>query len=131
MASHVDWVRKFCLSLPHTTEDIQWENVLLFRIARRIYCLVPLEPGAMGKIAFKCTPDKFAELIELEGIIPAPYMARNCWVSVVDLNVLRRAAIEELIENSYWLVRERLPKRVQESLYQQGRATGKKKGGIE
>ena len=27
-----------------------------------------------------CTPEMFAELIEREGIIPAPYLARAMWV---------------------------------------------------
>jgi predicted DNA-binding protein (MmcQ/YjbR family) len=116
MASHIDWVREFCLSLPHTTEDIQWENDLLFRIANKIYCVVALEPHAANKIAFKCTEEKFAELVEVDGIIPAPYMARNHWVSIVDLNALRQPEIKELIRNSYQLVMAKLPKKTQTAL---------------
>jgi|SRR5579862_2550588 len=116
MPSHVEWVREFCLSLPHTTEDIQWGNDLLFRIAKKIYCGVPLEPQAKVKLTLKCTPEKFAELVEIEGIIPAPYMARNYWVAFVDLNALRRSEISELIRNSYRLVFEKLPKKLQTQL---------------
>ena len=117
MASHIDWVRAFCLSLPHATEDVQWEHDLLFRIAGKMFCVANLEPGlSPTKIAFKCTPEKFAELVEIEGIIPAPYMARNHWVALLEMDALRQPEIKELIECSYRLVREKLPKKIQAGL---------------
>ena len=116
MPSHIDWVREFCLSLPHATEDVQWENNLLFRIAQKMFCIVSLEPAARVKFCFKCTPEKFAELVEIEGVIPAPYMARNHWVGIVELNALRQAEIKELIRNSYQMVLEKLPKKLQTEL---------------
>jgi predicted DNA-binding protein (MmcQ/YjbR family) len=116
MTSHIDWVREFCLALPHTTEDVQWGNDLLFRIANKIYCVTCLEPAAPVKLCFKCTPEKFAELVEVEGIIPAPYMARNHWVALVEMNALRQAEIKELIRNSYQLVLQKLPKKQQAEL---------------
>jgi len=118
MSSYIDWVRAFCLTLPHTTEDIQWGNDLLFRIAEKIYCVACLEPTAATKIAFKCTPEQFVELVEVEGIIPAPYMARNHWVALVDVAALRQPEIKELIRGSYQLVIERLPKKRQAELQQ-------------
>ena len=30
-------IRKFCLSLPHATEGIQWEDDLLFRIGGKMF----------------------------------------------------------------------------------------------
>jgi len=113
MASHIDWVRAFCLSLPHATEDVQWEHNLLFRIAGKMFCIANLEPGlSPTKIAFKCTPEKFAELVEIESIIPAPYMARNHWVALLEMDALRQPELKELIECSYQLVREKLPKKM-------------------
>lgn len=117
MAAYIDWIRDFCSALPHTTEDVKWEHNLLFRIAGKIYCVANLEPGVSPtKIAFKCTPETFAELVEIEGIIPAPYMARNHWVSLTEMNALRQAEIKELIRNSYRLVLEKLPKKKQAAL---------------
>lgn len=117
MASYIDWVRDYCRSLPHATEDIQWEHNLLFRIAGKIFCIANLEPAmSPAKISFKCTPEKFVELVEIEGIIPAPYMARNHWVSVTEIDALRQAEIKELIAHSYRLVLERLPRKTQSAL---------------
>jgi len=120
VASHIDWLREFCLGLDHATEDVQWENVLLFRIAGKIFCTTPLEPSSPVKVCFKCTPEKFAQLVEIEGIIPAPYMARNYWIAMVEINALRQAEIKELIRNSYQLVFARLSKRLQHKLNQPG-----------
>ena len=117
MPSYVDWIRSFCLSLPLATEDVQWEHNLLFRIAGKMFCIANLEPGVSPtKIAFKCTPEKFAELVEIDGIIPAPYMARNHWVAMLEMEALRQAELKELIEKSYHLVREKLPKKTQASM---------------
>ena len=134
MPSYLDWVRAFCLSLPHATEGVQWEHDLLFRIAGKMFCVANLEPGmSPTKIAFKCTPEKFAELVEIEGIIPAPYMARNHWVAMLDMNALRQPDIKELIQESYQMILEKLPKKIQAGLQTQpttkaarGKSVGKK-----
>jgi predicted DNA-binding protein (MmcQ/YjbR family) len=121
MPSYIDWVRKFCLGLPYTTEKVRWEHNLLFCVGEKMFCVANLEPG-MGPslVTFKCTPQKFAELVEIEGIIPAPYSARNHWVSVTDLNSLRQSELKENIRESYRLVFEKLPKRIQAGLAVKG-----------
>jgi len=117
MPSYLDWVRAFCLSLPNATEDVQWEHNLLFRIAGKMFCIANLEPAVSPtKICFKCTPEKFAELTEIEGIIPAPYMARNHWVAMLDMNALRQPEIKELIAESYRMILAKLPKKTQAGL---------------
>jgi predicted DNA-binding protein (MmcQ/YjbR family) len=117
MPSYVDSVRAFCLSLPHATEDVQWEHNLLFRIAGKMFCIANLEPAVSPtKICFKCTPEKFAELVKIDGIIPAPYMARNHWVAMLDVDTLRQPEIKELIQASYKMIFEKLPKKMQSEL---------------
>lgn len=117
MPPYLDWVRAFCLSLPNATEDLQWEHDLLFRIAGKMFCVANLEPDmSPTKIAFKCTPEKFAELVEIDGIIPAPYMARNHWVAMLDMNALRQPKIKELIQWSHRMILEKLPKKTQAAL---------------
>lgn len=117
MASYLEWVRQFCLSLPHTTEKVRWEHNLLFCIGEKMFCVANLEPG-MGpsKIAFKCTKEIFAELVEMEGIIPAPYLRHNYWVSITDMERFRQTELKEHIRNSYQLVLGKLPKKTQTRL---------------
>lgn len=82
-----------------------------------MFCITNLDPAtSRTKMSFKCTPEKFAELVEIEGIIPAPYMARNHWVAIVEMNAMRQAELRELIEQSYQMVLDKLPKKKQAEL---------------
>jgi len=112
----IEAVRKFCLSLPHVDEKVQWENDLLFRIGGKMFAVVALEPSHAVLMSFKCTPEKFAELIEHDGIIPAPYVARYHWVGFERFDVLPDRELKELLANAYHLVREKLPKKIKDSL---------------
>jgi len=113
---NIDSVRACCKALPRVTEDVQWDNQLLFRVARKIFCVVALEPASVTKIVFKCTPEKFAELVEQEGIVPAPYMARNHWVALTNWTALRDAELRECLGESYQLVVSKLSKKLQRKL---------------
>jgi predicted DNA-binding protein (MmcQ/YjbR family) len=104
----VDQIRGFCHTLPGTTEDVKWEHDLVFSIGGKMYTLVCLQTP--HTIAFKCTPEMFAELIEREGIIPAPYLARAMWVQEQELGEsLDRRELERLVRTSYELVSAKLP----------------------
>ena len=109
-------VRAHCLSFPHVTETVQWGNDLVFKIAGKIFAVMVLEPPAKYVMSFKCTEEKFNELIEQEGIDPAPYMARNKWVSLERFDVLSDRELKELLRNSYQLVFDKLPKKLRTQL---------------
>jgi len=111
----IESLRRYCLSLPQATEDIQWGNNLLFRIGRKMFAIAALDQVPVC-VSFKCTPEEFAELIEREGIIPAPYLARNKWVLLKSLDVLPRAELKRLIKDSYTMVAAKLPKKVRSEL---------------
>lgn len=112
-------VRAHCLSFPHATENVQWGNDLVFKIAGKMFAVMVLEPPAKYVLSFKCTDEKFDELIEQEGIDPAPYMARNKWAALERFDVLSDRELKQLLQNSYQLVHDRLPKKVQAQLGQQ------------
>ena len=112
---NIDEIRKFCLSLPHATEDIKWGNDLTFCIGKKMFAVTGLET-AQASVSFKCTPEKFAELVEKDGIIPAHYVARYHWVTVEKLDALETTELKDLIKNSYEMVLEKLPKSVKTKL---------------
>jgi predicted DNA-binding protein (MmcQ/YjbR family) len=111
---NLDSVRNYCLSLPHATEDIQWGNDLLFRISGKIFAGMSLDPP--HSLSFKCAPEKFDELIEFEGIIPAPYTARNKWVMLERLDALNDSEIKRLIKDAYEMIFSKLTKKLQAEL---------------
>jgi predicted DNA-binding protein (MmcQ/YjbR family) len=109
----LEGIRKFCLSLPHATEGIQWGDNLLFRVGNKIFAICDLDGT---KISFKCTPEEFQELILIDGIIPAAYMARNHWITVKKAEALRTSELQRLIKDSYNMVYQKLPKKVRNAL---------------
>lgn len=109
-------IRKYCLSLPHVTERVQWGNDLLFCIGEKMFAVAGLDAKYPTKLSFKCTPEKFSELIEMEGIIPAPYVARYHWVALEDLDALPARELKDLLKNAYQLVHNKLPKKVRAQL---------------
>jgi len=112
----IESIRNFCLSLPHADEKVQWGNDLLFRIGEKMFAVVGLEPGHGVAMSFKCTPEKFAELVEREGIIPAPYMARHHWVGLERFDALPDRELKPLLSIAYQLTLEKLPKKVRAQL---------------
>lgn len=105
----VEWIRKVCLSFPDSTESVQWGNNLVFKVRGKIFAIAALDPGRHC-VSFKCTHASFAELVEREGIIPAPYLARAQWVTLERENALRRQELDEFLRQSYDLVFAKLPK---------------------
>jgi len=111
----IDWLREFCLSLPHTTEQIQWEDDLVFKVGGKMYAVAMLEPGQYW-LSLKCSNEDFAELIERTGIHPAPYLARAHWIAIEAENALPRAKVQELLTCAHSIVIAKLPRKTQTSL---------------
>ena len=112
----IESVRSFCLSLPHVDEKVQWGNDLLFRIGEKMFAVVSLEPASDHCMSFKCTPEKFAELVEQEAIFPAPYVARYHWVALKRFDALPDRELKELLRTAYGLVYEKLPAKIKRQL---------------
>lgn len=108
-------LRKFALSLPHTTWVEQWGG-LVFKVAGKVYLMLALDGETVDGVVFKCTPEEFDELTEIDGIAQAPYFAKRHWVRVGDLLALPAPELERRIRRSYDLVVANLPKKTQATL---------------
>ncbi|MDQ2973809.1 MAG: MmcQ/YjbR family DNA-binding protein [Acidobacteriota bacterium] len=123
----IESVRKFCLSLPHVTEDMQWKSDLLFRIGGKMFAVVGLEPSSDHCMSLKCTPEKFAELTEQKGIVPAPYVARYHWVALERFDALPERELKELLRKAYQLIFEKLPRKTKADLESSARKNLKRR----
>jgi predicted DNA-binding protein (MmcQ/YjbR family) len=112
----IEQVRAYCLSLPHVTENVQWGNDLLFKIGGKMFAVAGLDAASDHCLSFKCTPEKFAELVEQDGIVPAPYVARYHWVALQRFNVLGDKELKALLREAYDFVLAKLPKKVKAQL---------------
>jgi predicted DNA-binding protein (MmcQ/YjbR family) len=110
---NIEDVRAFCMSLPHTTEDLPFdEHTLAIRVAGKIFTLIPLDnPGRMN---LKCDPEKAILLREeYTAIQPGYHMNKKMW-NTVHYDQLPAALIQELIVDSYKLIIAGLPKKTQQ-----------------
>ena len=103
-------IRDICLALPDATEQIQWGKDLVFKIGGKMFCVACTEPVVAPKVAlsFKCDDATFAELVERNGVIPAPYMAQHKWVAPEQFDTLGAAELEKLIIRAYEIVKAKL-----------------------
>ncbi len=103
-------LESLCLGLKGTTVDVKWGNDLCYLVGEKMYCVQNLE-GAF-KVSFKTTPEEYTALTERRGIIPAPYVSRYHWVLVENPVALKPAEWKRLIQQSYQLVVDKLPKKM-------------------
>ena len=106
----IDWIRKFCLSLPNVAEDMPWGDDLCFKIRGKIFVGAVLSDGRFPRMTLKCSPERFHELLEIEGISPAPYVGRYKWIQLASSNLLPAIELESLIRQSYAMVAAKAPK---------------------
>ena len=101
--------RKLALHFPEASEAAHMGHPD-FRVGGKIFAILAVD-SLPPKLCFKCTPEKFAELVEHPEIIPAPYLGRYKWVLLQRLDGLRTAKVEDLIRESYRMVQAKVPKR--------------------
>lgn len=109
-------LRAFALALPHATVVRQWGDNLVFKISGKMFLLISLDGEVIEAVAFKCSAHDFQRLTEIDGIVPAPYLARASWVQIQDLSALPSSELDESVRASYELVRDALPKKIRASL---------------
>jgi predicted DNA-binding protein (MmcQ/YjbR family) len=117
----VERIREFLLKLPHVEETMQWGENLVFwagdkAIGGKMFALANLDGSGKGVLSFHAGPDRYNELLENEGVIPAPYMARIYWVCLEQWDVLPQRELEALLTRAYELVFAKLPKRTKDIL---------------
>ena len=112
----IEQVHAHCLSFPHVTEVVLWGNDLVFKIGGKMFAVIGLDPASDHCMSFKCTPERFAELVEEDGIVPAPYVARYHWVALERFNALSEKELKALLRTAYDLVLEKLPKKLKADL---------------
>ncbi len=112
---HVEELRKICLSFPSATEHQIWGGDLTFKVGNKMFAHTALEVARVW-LSFKTSDEKFAELIERQDVIPAPYLARAKWVALESREAIPSVELRELLREAYDLVVAKLPKKTQASL---------------
>jgi predicted DNA-binding protein (MmcQ/YjbR family) len=117
----VESVREFLRKLPHVEETVQWGDNLVFWVADKsiggkMFALVNLDKDGRVPISFAAGPEKFSEMVEIDGVIPAPYLARAHWVAVERWDCFRPREWQQHLQRARDLVAAKLPKRTRDIL---------------
>ena len=113
---NLDAMRKFCATLPGATVDIKWGADECHCVGDRMFAVFgPKEKGSRS-VSFKCDPERFLELTDVPGIVPAPYLARAHWVQVQDAKALTDAQGRELFARAHALILAKLTRRARDAI---------------
>ncbi|MGC2301112.1 MAG: MmcQ/YjbR family DNA-binding protein [Acidobacteriaceae bacterium] len=109
-------LRAFLLTLPDVCETMQWGDNLVYwvgdkAVGGKMFALASLEPDHGAVLSFAAGPERFSELVEIEGVFPAPYLARAHWVAVERWNTLPAAELKVLLRAARELIYAKLPAR--------------------
>ncbi len=114
-------IRAFLLQLPHVVETMQWGANLVFwtgdkASGGKMFALINLDGGSKAVIAYPAGPERYADLLEIDGLFPAPYFARIHWVAAERWSVFRTAEWEQQLRAAYDLTLAKLPPKTRANL---------------
>lgn len=107
-------LKKFLLSLPAATANIQWVEDEVYKVGGKMFA-VRWTKGTT--LSFKASDDSFEILTHIEGIIPAPYLARAKWVKLDRLDRLSDADLRAYLKRAHAIVASGLTKKMQRELF--------------
>ena len=116
---NIEQLRAWVGAWPGVTEDIKWESNRVFSVAGKMFCVIDAAPaakGSTGGLSFKVDDDRFLELTDRPGIVPAPYLARAKWICLAEPGAMRDVELKPLLRRSYELVRAKLTRAKQREL---------------
>ena len=116
----------YCRSLPGSTDGYPFgPEALVFKVGGKMYATLGDEPSSSGegrsyRMNLKCDPGR-AELLRQQyvDVTPGYHMNKRHWNTVLLAGDVPEDEILELIDHSYELVLDGLPKRLREELVAQ------------
>ena len=108
---NVESFREYCLSKPVATEDTPFgPEDIVFKVAGKMFAIAALME-VPPRVNLKCDPDLALELRDrYEQVQPGYHMNKKHWNTVVLDGVIPGKEIEKMIDDSYDLVVQSLPK---------------------
>src|SRR6266513_4684662 len=103
--------REYCMRKSGATESTPFgEDVLVFKVAGKIFALTPLDE-VPASVNLKCDPDLALDLRDrYEQVRPGYHMNKRHWNTVEIEGGIPDVELQKMIDHSYELVIERLPK---------------------
>ena len=113
---NIEELREYCLAKKGVTESFPFdETTLVFKVAGKMFCLTDLVDDFA--VALKNDPEKNMVLREqFSAVRPGYHMNKQHWNTVLIDGSISDKMLKQLIDESYWIVVNKLPKKVREEL---------------
>lgn len=114
---NIEEYQDYCLSKPGTTEETPFgPDTLVFKVMGKVFAISGIDE--FDFVNLKCTPEYAIQLREKYNgsIRPGYHMDKKHWNSVSTLGEVPDRMIYELIDHSYNLIVEKLPKKLKAEL---------------
>jgi predicted DNA-binding protein (MmcQ/YjbR family) len=113
---NIEELREYCLVKKGVTESFPFdETTLVFKVAGKMFCLTDLVDDFA--VALKNDPEKNMELREqFPAVRPGYHMNKQHWNTVLIDGSISDKMLKQLIDESYWIIVNKLPKKVREEL---------------
>ena len=114
---NVETLREYCLSKKGATEGFPFgESTLVFKVLDKIFLLVALHASPLQFNA-KSDPGKAIELRDqYDAVKPGYHMNKKHWNTVIIDGSVPQKLLKEMIDDSYALIVQSLPKKEREKL---------------
>lgn len=111
---NVEQFREYCIAKPYVSESFPFnETVLVFKVCDKMFALADIED--FDNINLKCDPEVAIELRSKHSeVVGAFHMNKTHWNSVSTKGNLSEKLIKTMIDDSYALVYNKLPKRIRD-----------------
>ena len=111
----IESTREFLLGLPRVEETLQWGDNLVYwvldkAVGGKMFALLNSEPDAKYVLSFAVPPNLYNDLLEIDGVDPAPYFARIHWVAVESWQVFRDMEWKDHLRDAYARTEAKLPR---------------------
>ncbi len=112
----IEFYRSYCLSKKGVEEGFPFDSsTLVFKVGEKMFALTDID--SFTSINLKCNPEKAIDLRErFDGVKPGWHMNKKHWNTVEINSDVTDDLLSELIDHSYSLVYNSLPKRIREEL---------------
>lgn len=94
-----------CSDWPGVSGDIVWGTGRVFSVGGKMFVTTSIDGGERRRLPLKVANEHFYELTDQPGVIPAPYLARAHWISVVEPQRFATSDLVALVPGAYTLVR--------------------------
>lgn len=105
-----------CARWPGVTRDIKWGDNLVFSVGNKMFVMTHVDGREDGRLAFKVADERFLELTDQPGAMPAPYLAHARWISITEPLRFTTSELQALLLDAYATVRAKLSKKLQAEL---------------